>query len=464
MQVSSEKLEGGKVALSVTLEPEALSRKIDEFYRDVARRASIPGFRKGKVPRALLERQFTPEMAQAQAIEDLVDEVYPAALDEAGLEPLDKGELESADVQEDGSLVIKTTLTVRPEVQLGEYKGLPAVRRRQEVTDDMVQAEVDRFRARYATFQPVEDRPIKEGDMVVVDYDLYADGAKLEGKSVQGYPLEVGADRIFPELNEALEGAGPGQEVRFTMSYPADLPDADLAGKTVEVVVVPKSVRERRLPTEEETAQRLGLQSAEELRSEIREGLTHMAEHEAEHELEDSLIKQVVESSFVEAPEVLVEREMEHRLGEATAEAQRRNAPDLDTFLRRNDIDPDEWRAEQEVAARADVKRALIVDEIGRRENVEVSEEQIATELAGLAERRNETVEQTQKALGKAGLRRLVNRLYEHNIVDLLVANAQITDEPVAAPAQEEPAPAEKPARKPAKPKAKAQAAPTSQE
>jgi len=436
MQVSTAKLDGGKVQLSITLEPEALQREVEQVYRDLGRRLNIPGFRKGKVPRALLERQVSAEAAQAQAIEHLVDEVYPQALDQVQIEPLDKAELEAAEVQEDGSLLIRATVTARPEVRLGEYQGLRATRHQVKVNKEQVQAEVDRLRARYSSFKEVKGRPIAAGDLVVVDYDLYAGEQKLEGKSVQGYPLEVGADRIFPELNEALEGAGPSQEVRFEVSYPADLPDPELSGKTVQVVVTPRSVRERALPSTEALAKRLGLASARELTDTIRKTLADTAEHAAEHELQDELIRQVVEGSYVEAPEVLVARELESRLAEAREEASRSNL-ELEELLRRQGVAFDQWRREQLISARADVKRALILDEIGRQEQVEVTDEELENELAAIATAENQPPAQIRRRLGPAGVRRLINRLYQRKILQIMLDHARVGTEEVAPQSQE---------------------------
>jgi len=437
MQVTTEKREGGKIALTINLEPGALPREVERVYRELGQRLSIPGFRPGKVPRALLERQVEPEAAQAQAIERLVDEAYPQALDQAGLEPLEKAELESAQVQEDGSLLIKATVTARPEVQLGQYRELTGARRVPAVTPEQVQAELDRLRGRDATFREVRDRPIKEGDLVVVDYDLHHEGALLEGKGVQGYPLEVGQDRIFPELNEALAGAGPGQEVRFSVSYPANLPDQELAGKTVEVVATPRSVRERTLPEAKETAQRLGAGSVHKLETTIRETLEAMAQRSAEQELEQDLLRQVVEASYVEAPEPLVERELASRLAEAEQEVARQQVS-LDDYLRRQGVDPEQWRRQQMVEARSEVKRALIVDEIGRREQIEVTPEEVEAEVEAIAQGQQQPAAQVRRRLERSGaLRRLVNRIYQHKIIRLLVDSAQVTEQELAP----EPAP-----------------------
>jgi len=439
MQVTTSKVEGGKTELTITLEREALERATRRVYREVGQRAKVPGFRPGKVPQAILERLIEPEAAREQAIEDLLDEYYPKALEQAGIHPLEPGEFSSHEVQEDGSVVLKATVTARPEVRLGQYKGLQLVRRRIPVTDEQVEAEIARMGLRYGTYRPVADRPIRPGDLVVVDYDMYLGDQKLEGRSVQGYPLEVGADRIFPELNEALEGAGSGQEVRFEVTYPADLSDPELAGKTVEVRATPKNIQERVSLSPEEVASRMGVADAEALRTAVREALESMAEEAAHRDLDEEAVRKAMEGSYVDPPEVMVQQEFERRIQEAEQEATRQGGQ-LDDILRRQGADPEEWRREQMIAASNEVKRALILDAIGRAENVQVSEEEIEAQVAALAESEGQPVAQVRRRLqSSGGLRRLANRLYNHKIMHVIVDNAQVTDEPVPAAEQEIP-------------------------
>jgi trigger factor len=444
MQVTIDRQDDGRVALSIEVDAQAMDRAVARVYHQYGRRLSVPGFRKGKVPQAILERYLSPEDAAEEAIEDLAGEGFRQAVEEHRLSPVGRATLEKSDRRDDGSVVITAVVPVRPEVVLGPYKGLKAAKTVAEVTDEHVAAELDKLRGRHAEYRQVEDRGVEAGDLAIVDATLLIDGQPHEQGSATGYPLEVGSDTLFPELNESLIGAGVGEERRVPVTYPADFHRPDLAGKSGEFVVTVRQIKRRELPelTDDFVRRHTSVPSADELRQRIRNTLEAVAEAMAESNLRSSLVDQVVAGSQVEVPAPMVEREAGRHQAALERELDEQGAT-LDAYLSRRGLSEAAWRRSLEVEARGDVRRALVVDALGDAERLEPAEAEIDAEIALLAREEGRSPEQTRRRLERAGeLDRIINRVYHRKVMEFLVQAAEITTEQ-AAEAPDQPAPEE---------------------
>ena len=249
VEVEVDRREGGQVEVKVRVPPEPVAAVRERVIRAFGRRVTIPGFRKGKAPRPILERSIDPEFLKQQIIDALVPDAYDAALEKEGLHPLDRAQVEEPDLAEDGALTFSATLTLRPEIELGEYSGLKATRRISPVTEVQVDAELDRLRARSAQYVDLPpEATIEKGDLAVIDYEMSVDGEKREEDSAIGYPLEVGADDLFPQLNDVLPGARTGETRALEIDYPDDHVNKSVAGKKATFSVVVQQARRRQLP------------------------------------------------------------------------------------------------------------------------------------------------------------------------------------------------------------------------
>jgi len=440
VEVETKQVEGGQVELGVRVPAEPVKKIREEVISSFARRANIPGFRKGRAPRAVVERYLDQDALKEQIIDSLLSDAYDAALEKAGIKALDRARISDQDLAEDGALTFTARVTIRPAITLGEYKGLSATRHITPVTDEQVETELERLRSRNAQYGDVpEGGSIEKGDLVIVDYDMLVEGEKRAEASASGYPLEVGADQLFPELNDALVGARPEEAKELEVSYPENHSDASLAGKTATFQVSIKQARRRQLPemNDEFAKQMSGLETMEALRERIRQNLEAIGKAIAQEEVRDQLVRVIAESANLDVPQVIVDRETDRRIDEMTEELERRDLT-LHQYLQQNNRTFEDWRADIEADARQIARRALILDEIGEREKVEVTDEELHGEIHRLADAERMDEKRLHERLHETGeLTRLYNRLYHRKIIQLLVDNAQITDE-VVEPAEEE--------------------------
>jgi len=446
VEVEVKELEGGQVELAVKVPPEPVKAVRDQVIKAFGRQTNIPGFRKGKAPRSVLERNIDQEALKDQIVETLLPDAYDAALEKSGLKPLDRARIGEADLSEEGALTFSAAVTLRPEIELGDYKGLKATRRITRVTDAHVESELERLRSRRAEFQDLDaETKIEKGDLVVVDYDMLVDGEKREDASASGYPLEVGADQLFPELNEALLDTRLAETLDVEVAYPDHHSDSSLAGKTALFKVTVKEARRRRMPdlNDDFAKQVSDLDTMEALRTRIHENLEAMGRAVAEQEAREQLVRQVSDASSLDVPDVVVNREVDRRIDEITEELERRNLT-LHQHLRNIGRSFEDWRADIEAEARQVARRALVLDEIGEREEIKVEDEEIREEIVHRAEREGISEDALKERLSDSTeLNRLVTRIYQRKVVGLLVDNAEIAEEVVEPEADDETAAAE---------------------
>lgn len=441
VEVETNQLEDGQVELTVRVPPEPVSRIREQVLSTFARRASIPGFRKGKAPRAVIERFIDQAALREQIIESLLEDAYDAALEKAGTKALGRIRISDEELAEDGALTFKAVVTARPEITLGEYKGLKVTRHVTSVTDAQVDVELERLRSRHAQFTDLpEGAGIERGDLVIVDYEMFVDGEKREDASASGYPLEVGADQLFPELNDALLGARPGAAREFEISYPESHTDSSLAGKTARFEAIVKQVRRRQLPdlNDEFARQVSDLETMDALRDRIRVNLEAIGRAIAEEDVRDQLVRQLSESSALGVPQAIVDREVDRRIDEITDDLERRNLT-LHQYLQQINRSFEDWRADVEADARQIARRALILDEVGAGEKMEITGEELDAEIHRIADSEHTDAERIHARLhDSAEMSRLVNRLYHRKILQFLVDNAEITEEIVEPTAEDE--------------------------
>lgn len=435
VEVEVERREGGQVRLSVRVPSERVAAERSRLVKALARRADIPGFRKGKAPRAIVERHIDQEALKREVVDSLVSEAYEAAVAKAEITPLTTGRIEGADLDAEGALRFAAEVVLRPEMELPDYKGMKATRRVVPVTEEQVEAELQRVRERLAQYVELgAEVALEVGDLAVVDYDMVVDGKKREEGSVEGYPLEVGADELFPQLNEVLVGARVGETRTVTLTYPADHPEQGLAGKTARFEVAVRQARRRQLPElNDEFARRVSdLETMEALRGAVRRRLEAVGEAIADMDLRQALVRQVCDGASVQVPEALVSREVERRVEEAEKELARQGTT-LRAWLASRARPLEDWRAEVEAEARLAARRALVLDEIGRREGVRVSDEEVEEEIRREAALSQMGEGDPGRDLSRPGeLDRIADRLYQRKVVQLLVDHARIEDEVVA--------------------------------
>ncbi len=411
-----------KKSLSFEIEPEVVDREIADRARHYANRVKLPGFRPGKVPADVIRRRFRQQVLEDVA-EKLVNKLVHDELEGRGLRPLATPRVTELKIDENQPLTFKAEFEVLPIVEVPEYKGLPVKARSPKVTDEDVDREVDRLREEAARYDPVEGRPAREGDFVVLDVQFTrADGTT--GKRDENVLVEVGSKDNHKDLNGALSGMEPGQAKDVTLAYGEDHEQENLRGKTVAYRVALKGIKTKVVPSaDDEFAKDLGeFGSLRELRDKVRSQLTAAEERKIDREVKNALLEALVQRAGFEVPDALVERHMMARTENA---ARGLALQGLDPA--KVGVDWEKYRDGQREESVKAAKADILLDEIARREGVEALDGEVDAEVARYAERMKKTKETVRARMEKEGdLSALRARIREEKTLDLLKANARM--------------------------------------
>jgi trigger factor len=377
VKVETEKKAGSQVVLSVEVPADQVSKSIDQAYTRLAPRVRIAGFRPGKAPRPMVEREIGWPTLRQEALDLLLPTAYDAALDEAALDPIDVPRVEVEQFERGQPMRFKATVSIKPEISLGDYNDIRVPRPRTEITEKDVDEAVDRLRERFAELHDV-DRPVQMGDFLTVDTHILKGGATLVGESQTDAQLEVDKERLLPGLAEGLIGQRLNETRDVRLNLPEDYPKKDLAGSDVTFRVTVKSIKERQLPAlDDELAQLLGRgTNLRDLRQEIQVELQEAAQRSDEQRFENDVLKALDERMQVEVPEALIEREVNRRIRELELRLQEQGVK-MDRYLEYTNTTLDVLKAQQRPQAVQKVRLEMALEEIAEREGLTVADEEI---------------------------------------------------------------------------------------
>jgi trigger factor len=407
--------------LSVEIPSDVVNAEIERVARDYSRKARIPGFRPGKVPSRVVKQRF-----KDQILHDVAHDLVPRAVDEAlqqkGLEPVSTPDIREVVVEEGRALTFTASFDTLPPFDLGDFATISLKRTATVVGDEAVDDALQRLRTRAARYEPVEGRGVVDGDILTVDIErIDASGAKDAHKDVV---IELGAKANPPGFDEQLLGLEPGATKSFSVTYPPDHPIGELANTTVSYTVTVKDLKRRVLPElDDEFAKDMGeFADLDALRARVREDLEHEARHTAEHDVRAELMKQLAARVPFEIPASLVEREIDRRLEEFANRLMQQN---IDP--RQAGIDWTAFRESQREPAKEAVGGALVLDEVARKETIEVTEAEVDQEIARYAERSGRTPAAVRATLEKeGGIARIAAGLRREKSVDAIMARVTI--------------------------------------
>ncbi|MDN5276448.1 MAG: trigger factor [Clostridiales bacterium] len=429
MKATAEKIENNKVKLKIQVDAQDFEKALDKSYMKNKGKFLIPGFRKGKAPRKLIERYYGEGVFYEDAFNEIFHEVYWKAVEENGLEPVDYPTVE--EIEQIGSgkdLVFTASVVVKPEVELGQYKGIEVEKVEYNVTDKDVEDALKRIQERYARWVAVEGRPIKEGDLVTLDYQGFVDGQPIKDGSAQNYALEVGSKSFIPGFEEQLIGLNAGDEKEIKVTFPEDYGIEELKGKEAVFKVKIHDIKEKELPElDDEFAKDVSdFETFEEYKVHLREVLEREAQNQAREQMEEQLLSQVVEGAKVDIPDVMVEREIDNMLSNFEFGLYYRGLT-LKRYLELTGTSMEDLRAQYRQEAYTRVKTGLVLEKIAKAEEIEVTQEDLDKELEGLANQFNITVDEARKRYAE-GLERRKDELLTRKTIDFLMDNAVIVD------------------------------------
>jgi trigger factor len=382
------------IVLEVEITAQELQRAIDEGVRHLARRTRVPGFRPGKAPRQILERALgidrsdpeSPNPVYDEAREHLYERTVLQALQEADRDILElPREPEWTSFAEGEGAAYRVTLSVRPEVTLGDYTGFPFTPQVDDVTDEHVQAVIDQLRDQQAVLVPVEDRPAQVDDYAVISFEGRRNGEPVDGAQAERFPLIIGKERMVPGFEANLIGMREDEERTFTVTFPADYGEAELAGQDVEFTARIRELRERRLPeADDDFAGLVGpYEDLDALRAELRSRMSVNALDRARHLFADRIIEYATANATVELPDVLVAREVEMMIDELKVRTAQQGIR-YEDYLRVTEKTEAGLREEYQEPAEHRVKVLLVLGSIADKEEVDISDAEVEAEIAHL--------------------------------------------------------------------------------
>ncbi|MFO7154954.1 MAG: trigger factor [Caldicoprobacter oshimai] len=429
MKATAEKIENNKVKLKIQVDAQDFEKALDKSYLKNKGKFLIPGFRKGKAPRKLIERYYGEGVFYEDAFNEIFPEVYWKAVEENGLEPVDYPTVE--EIEQIGSgkdLVFTASVIVKPEVELGQYKGIEVEKVEYNVTDKDVEDALKRIQERYARWVAVEGRPIKEGDLVTLDYQGFVDGQPIKDGSAQNYALEVGSKSFIPGFEEQLIGLNVGDEKEIKVTFPEDYGIEELKGKEAVFKVKIHDIKEKELPElDDEFAKDVSdFETFEEYKVHLREDLEREAKNQVRVQMETQLLSRVVEAAKVDIPDVMVEREIDNMLGNFELGLYYRGLT-LERYLELSGTSMEDLRAQYRQEAYTRVKTALVLEKIAKVEDIKVTQEDLDKELEELAKQFNITLDEARERYA-AGLERRKDEILTRKTIDFLMDNATIVD------------------------------------
>jgi len=426
VKATLEKIENNVANLEIEVPEPDVSKAIDQEYRKLAQKIRVPGFRKGKVPRKVLELRFGKELFYKGVLESLLPRVYAEALEEVNLEPIDEPKIDVVDRMEEGKpLRLKATVPIKPEVKLGNYREIRVQRKPVTVKDEEVDQNLESLREQRSWFVDLERDIVEKGDFVSIDTIGYMDGNPIENSSVKGGIFRVGEGILVPEIEEALLGARVGEEIEVEVAFPEDYRDEKLAGKKGLFKVAVRRIMAKELPPlDDEFARAMGnFNNMEELRAEVKERLERLARAQEEARLREEIIDKVVELSEVDVPQVMVEREIDAKVAEFRSRLEERKAS-FEGYLEALGMDEEAFRNTFREEAERRVRRDLVVEAVGKAEGIVASEEEIGAEVERLLARYEGSKDKDRalEILERAGGRRQIrSAIIKEKTLDFLV-------------------------------------------
>ncbi|AOZ89824.1 trigger factor [Bacillus xiamenensis] len=423
MSVKWEKQEGNEGVLTVEVDAETFNKALDDAFKKVVKQVSIPGFRKGKVPRGLFEQRFGVESLYQDALDILLPVEYPKAIDEAGIEPVDRPEIDVEKIEKGESLIFTAKVTVKPEVKLGDYKGLNVEKDDTTVTDEDVQEELKAMQNRQAELVVKEEGAIENGDTVVLDFEGFVDGEAFEGGKAENYSLEVGSGSFIPGFEEQLVGLEAGAEKDVEVTFPEEYHAEDLAGKPAVFKVKIHEIKAKELPAlDDEFAKDVDeeVETIAELTEKTKKRLEEAKENEAEGKLREELVAKASENAEVDIPQAMVDTELDRMMKEFEQRLQMQGM-NLELYFQFSGQDEEALKEQMKEDAAKRVKSNLTLEAIAAAEDLQVSDEEVEEELSKMAEAYNMPIENIKQAIGSTDA--MKEDLKVRKAIDFLVEN-----------------------------------------
>ena len=427
MKAELVKKEGNKVTLKITVDNNKFEEAVNKAYNKTKGKYNIPGFRKGKAPKVVIETQYGKGVFYNDAIDMLFPEVYPEAIKELNIDPIDRPDLDIEEISKDNGLVMVVNVEVKPEFELGAYKGIEISKVDNTVSEEDVEARLNEMVNRNARLTSVEDKALENGDTAVIDFEGFENGVAFEGGKGENYNLVIGSNTFIPGFEDQLVGKKAGEEVEVNVTFPETYHAENLAGKPVVFNVKVNDVKVKEVPAldDEFAKDTTEFETLAELRADVKAKLEEQAKNAADAEMRNALVEKVSANTEVEVPEAMVQHQIDNMLMELNYQLQYQGL-NLEQLLQMTGRGLDELREERRADAERLVKSSLVLEAIAEKENVEANDADVDAELVKMAAMYNMEVEKIKSSLRETDIEDIKGQIKIRKTLDLLVENATI--------------------------------------
>ena len=387
MSVKVSKLENSQVCLTFTVDKEVFEEAVNRVYFKTAKKIALPGFRKGKAPRKVIEKYYGEGVFYDDAIDEICPAEYEKAITDKKLEPVDRPQLEIVEIGKDKDFVFKATVTVKPEVTLGDYKGITVEKVEYPVTDEDVDREINAAREKNSSLETVEGRPVEQGDTVVLDFEGFVDGTAFEGGKGENYTLEIGSGQFIPGFEEQLIGVETEKETEVKVTFPEEYHAEELKGKDAVFKCTVHEIKKKVLPeADDEFAKDVSeFDTLDEYKKDIREKLEKNAQERGKRETENKAVETVVENASVEIPACMVDQRIDSRIKEMEYQMQSQGLS-VEQYLQFTGMTMDSLRDQLREEAEKNVRTSLVLEKVAKTEKIKVLKKDLDAEYKKMAE------------------------------------------------------------------------------
>lgn len=424
MSVQVEKLEHNMAKLTIEVAPEELEKAIESAYQKQKNKISIPGFRKGKVPRAMIEKMYGVEMFYEDAANTLMQQNYGAAVDESGEDVVSRPTVDVVQIEKGKPFIFTAEVAVKPEVKLGKYMGVTVTKIDTAVTDEEVDAALEQERQKNGRMVTITDRAVQNGDTAVIDFEGFMDGVAFEGGKGENHPLEIGSHSFIEGFEEQIVGKNTGDEFDVNVTFPENYQAADLAGKPAVFKVKVNEVKCNELPElDDEFAQEVGgVDTLDAYKEELRKGLVDKKEEDAKKTKEDEAIQKIIDKSEMDIPEAMINTQCETMIDEF-AQRLAQSGLSMEQYMQFSGTTVDQLMEQVRPEALSRIQSSLVLEQIAADENIEVTEDDINAEIEKMAKMYGMEADKLKEYMGEGEKKSMKREIAITKAVELIMAN-----------------------------------------
>lgn len=427
MSVQVEKLEKNMAKLTVEVSAEDFKAAIKKAFNKNKNRFAIPGFRKGKAPQAMIEKMYGEGVFYEDAADEAINASYAEAMKESGLDIVSRPEVTIEKIGKDEPFVYSALVAVKPEVTLGQYKGVEVEKADTSVSAEDVEAELKKVQEQNARLLTVEDRGVEDGDQTVIDFEGFVDGKGFEGGKAEDYPLTIGSHSFIDTFEEQLIGKKIGEECEVNVTFPTEYHAADLAGKPATFKVTVKEIKVKELPelNDEFASEVSEFDTLDEYKKDVEKKLAEKKEIEANSKNEDAVVAKVVENATMEIPDKMIDAQAENMVQDMARRMQSQGLS-LDMYLKYTGMTVEQMKEQARPDAEKRIRTRLVLEAVAKAENIQISDEKVDEEVAKMAEAYKMEVEKLKSYMSESDVKQMKEDLAVQQAVDLLVAEAKL--------------------------------------